>query len=87
MRLEDELMMEIKKRAQKENVSLSKMVNRLLRRGLQASKRDGKTRRPYRQRVFSMGVPTIDLDKVMAVATSLEDEEILRKISLRNEDR
>jgi hypothetical protein len=34
-----------------------------------------------------MGVPTIDLDKVMAVATSLEDEEILRKISLRNEDR
>ena len=83
MRLDDELMLEIRKRAESEDVSLNKIINRLLRRGLQASKREGKTHRRYRERVFSMGAPAIDLNKAMAVATALEDEEILRKISLR----
>jgi hypothetical protein len=83
MRLDDELMLEIRKRAESEDVSLNKMINRLLRRGLQAPKREGKTRRHYRERVFSMGAPAIDLNKAMAVATALEDEEILRKVSLR----
>jgi hypothetical protein len=30
-----------------------------------------------------MGVPRVDLDKALALAAELEDEEILRKMALR----
>ena len=36
----------------------------------------------YMESPVSMGVPRIDLDKALALAADLEDEEILRKVSL-----
>jgi Arc/MetJ family transcription regulator len=83
IRLDDELMMELKKRSRKEKVSLTKLVNQLLRRGLEASGPDRKASRRHRERVFTMGTPAVDLDKALALASALEDEESLRKVSLR----
>lgn len=46
----------------------------------------GSTRRPrkYRQPTFRMGFhPEINLNKAMALAAAMEDEEIARKLNLR----
>ena len=83
MRIDDELFLELKERSLRENLSLTRLVNRLLRRGLQAAKRDQEPPRRFRERGFSMGRPTVDLDKALAVASALEDEEVSRKVSLR----
>ena len=83
VRLDDDLLLELKERARRENLTLTGVVNRLLRRGLQASEQDRQPSRRFRERAVSMGKPTIDLDKALAVASGWEDEEVLRKVSLR----
>ena len=83
VRLDDDLLLELKERSQQESLSLTALVNRLLRRGLQASRGDQRPTRRYRERALSMGRSTIDLDRALAVASALEDEELLRKLSLR----
>ncbi len=83
IRIDDELMMEIKKRSRQENLSLTKMISKLLRRGLAAPEVDKKASRRHREQVFSMGEPAVDLTKALALSSTLEDEEILRKMSLR----
>ncbi len=44
---------------------------------------DDSGRETYRQRTFPLGHPRVDLDKASVIAGALEDEEILRKMSLR----
>ena len=83
MRIDDDLLLELKARSRQESLSLTLLVNRLLRRGLQASRRDERPSRRYREPALSLGKPAMDLDKALAVASALEDEEILRKLSLR----
>ena len=83
MRIDDDLLLELKERSQQESLSLTALVNRLLRRGLQASRGDQRPTRRYRERAVSLGRSTVDLDKAMAVASGLEAEELLRKLSLR----
>ena len=83
MRIDDDLLLELKESSQQESLSLTALVNRLLRRGLQASRGDQRPTRRYRERAVSMGRSTVDLDKAMAVASGLEAEELLRKLSLR----
>ena len=83
VRIDDDLLLELKEHSRQESLSLTTLVNRLLRRGLQASKQDRQPTRRFRERAVSMGRPTIDLDKALAVASGLEDEEVLRKLSLR----
>ena len=39
--------------------------------------------RPYRTRTADMGLTTIPLDKAVRLAAELEDDELLRKLSLR----
>jgi hypothetical protein len=75
-------MIELKERAVQEKVSLTRIVNRTLRRGLEPTRAAARRRR-FRQRVFPMGKPAVDLTKALAVAAALEDEEVLRKLSLR----
>ena len=82
MRIDDDLLLELKERSQKENVSLTGMVNRLLRLGLHASERDRQPSRRFQKRAVSMGKPTVDQNKALGVASGLEDEEVLRKLSL-----
>ncbi|HLE21136.1 MAG TPA: DUF2191 domain-containing protein [Vicinamibacteria bacterium] len=83
VRIDDDLLLELKESSQQESLSLTALVNRLLRRGLQASRDDQRPTRRYRERALSMGRSTIDLDRALAVASALEDEELLRKLSLR----
>ncbi|HTR60004.1 MAG TPA: ribbon-helix-helix protein, CopG family [Casimicrobiaceae bacterium] len=83
IRVDDELLDELKVQARKENVSLTRLINRTLKAGLKA----GATRRPkrpqYRERTYALGKPKVPLDKALAVAAALEDEEIARKLMLR----
>ncbi len=81
--IDDQLMMELKERAHRQGVSLKQVVNQTLRRGLDADIHSSK-RKPFRARTFAMGQPLMpDLDKCLAIASGLEDEEIARKLSLR----
>ncbi len=63
---------------------MKKLVNDALRKGLVAMSRP-QERRPYRVPAHSMGNPLPpyeNMDKALQIAEQLEDEEILRKMSL-----
>lgn len=83
VRIDDDLMSAVKTRARGEGLSMTRMLNRLIRLGLEALGREADRPVSYRETTFRMGQPRINLDKALALAASLEDEETLRKISLR----
>jgi hypothetical protein len=83
VRIDDELLLKLKEQAAREHVSLTKLLNRTVRAGLQASQKSAPRKRPYHEKTHSMGAPLAGLDKALALAGSLEDEEIVRKIMLR----
>lgn len=83
VRIDDDLMIELKSRAHAESVSLTRMLNRTLRAGLAQRRSDGSRTRRFKQKTVAMGRPTVDLDKALALAARLEDEEIARKLALR----
>ena len=83
VRIDDDLMMELKERAHRENVSQTRMLNRLLREGIKASRGGHPKKGPYRETTIAMGTPRVDLDKALALAADFDDEEILRKMALR----
>ena len=82
IRIDDELLERLKLEARKENVSLTRLVNRAIKAGLSAS--SNRKRRPlYKERTYDMGAPAVPLDKALALAAALDDEEIVRKLMLR----
>ena len=83
MRVDDDLLERLRAQAREEKVSLTRLLNRVLKAGLQrgVARRRGKT--AYRERVHAMGVPRLALDKALPLAAALEDEEIVREIGLR----
>ena len=81
VRIDDDLMTELKAQAQKENISLTRVLNRVVRQGL-ASSRSVKRER-YKEETASLGRPRVEIDKALALAAELEDEEVIREISLR----
>ncbi len=83
VRIDDDLMTTVKARATGEGVSMTKMLNRVVRLGLEAMSLKAEKSTPYRETTFRMGRPQVDLDKALALAASLEDDETLCKISLR----
>ena len=83
IRIEDELLERLKEQALRENVSLTKLVNRTLRAGMQRAGASARRRSQYREKTHSMGAPRFDLDKALALAAGLEDEEVIRKMTLR----
>ena len=78
LRLDDDLLIELKDRASKEGLTLSEVVNLALRRSLSGPKRP---RRVFRQRTRDLGRASFDVTKANAVAAALEDEAILRKLA------
>jgi hypothetical protein len=81
VRIDDDLLRDLKQRAHIEKMSLAKVVNETLRRGLAATL--SKPRKaPYREKTYSMGPPLVDLTKALALAAQLEDEEIIKKMAL-----
>ena len=61
-------------------LSFKEALNNAVRNGLSKSP---KTKRPFHQKTFDMGVPTVPLRKALRLASELEDEEILRDLSIR----
>jgi hypothetical protein len=82
IRIDDELLQQLKEQAHRENISLTRLVNRTLRAGMQRS-RPPVRRAPYREKTCSMGEPRFDLDKALDLAADFEDQEVLRKLALR----
>ena len=83
VRIDDDLMSALKARAHAEHVSLTRMLNRVLRRGLTQADATTTAQPEYLQMTSDMGEPTINLDKALGVAALLEDEETIRKLELR----
>ena len=81
VRIDDDLLVELKARAEAEGQSLTRMFNRTLRRALKAPPEDAA--QPFKQRTFRMGAARLGVDKALALAAALEDEEVTRKMSLR----
>lgn len=82
-RIEDDILDELKALATKEDAPLTRVLNRTLRAGLEASRAPARRRKPYSEKTSAMGQPRIDPGKALAAAAGLEDEEILRKLTLR----
>jgi len=82
LRIDDELMLELKERSRREKMSLAKLTNLLIRRGLAASRAATRSR-PYREKPVPMGEPFVGLTKALAVASALEDEETVREMAMR----
>jgi hypothetical protein len=81
--IDDEVLAELKQRAYRQNVPFKQVVNQVLRRGLDADLQQSPRKR-YKARTFAMGQPLVQsLDKSLAIASALEDEEIARKLALR----
>lgn len=81
VRLDDDLLRELKVQAHKEGVSLAKLFERTVRLGLQTLKNGGAAhRKPYREKTFSTGVPFIDLTKTSQILAEMDNEEFIRKM-------
>ncbi|HEY3054503.1 MAG TPA: DUF2191 domain-containing protein [Thermoanaerobaculia bacterium] len=82
--IEDRLARDLKEIAHRSGKPFKVVVNETLRAGL-AAKKGLPRARAYRLRPASMGkvLAGIDLDKALALADTLEDLEIVRKLELR----
>jgi len=80
--IDDALLRDLRRAAREAGMTLKEVVNRALRRGLTELTRPPE-RRPFSVRTFSMGAPRANLDRALALAGVLEDDEIVRKTALR----
>ncbi|HUP51846.1 MAG TPA: hypothetical protein VM198_05185 [Longimicrobiales bacterium] len=78
--IDPHLLRRLRDEAAQEGVSFKDALNRALRRGFE---RAHMGREPYECPTFGMGTPLRPLDKALALADALEDEEVARKLSLR----
>jgi antitoxin component of RelBE/YafQ-DinJ toxin-antitoxin module len=77
LRIDDDLLRELKTRAANEGLSLSDLVNLVLRQSVAEPPRP---RSPFKQKTRDLGRPAFDITKANAIAADLEDEAVLRKI-------
>lgn len=83
VRIDDDLLKQLKDAARQENLPLGRLINRTLRRGLAAPVTKRRGTRRYREKVYSMGKPAVNLDKALLLASALEDENVLDKLERR----
>ncbi len=83
--IDSALLRRLRDEAHRRRLSFKALLNRVLHRGLEASGRSPRGSPPYRCPTFPLGQPSahVNLDKALAVAGALEDEEIARELSLR----
>jgi len=80
--IDPELQTRVRELARERGVSFREALNDVLRRGL--GQGSHAAAQPYEVPVRSLGLrPGIDLDKALALAAELEDDEIVRKLELR----
>jgi hypothetical protein len=82
--IEDDLARTLKEKAFRTGASFKVVVNQALRAGLEAGDATRKPRR-YRLEPASLGglCQSVDLDKALALAETLEDRELARKLEQR----
>lgn len=82
--IEDRIARDLKRIAHSSGKPFKVVVNETLQAGLAAG-RERRKAKPYRLRTVSLGGvrPDVSLDKSLALADSLEDEELIRKMELR----
>ena len=82
--IDDRIARNLKEIAHRSGKPFKTVVNETLRAGLTADQERPKAKR-YRVRTVSLGGVRrgVDLDKALALADSLEDEQLLRKTELR----
>ncbi len=81
MTLEPDVEALLRKVMRERDITFKEALNQALREGLS---RKGGVSKPYRLPTFRMGFrPEQALDKALALAAAMEDEEIARKLSLR----
>ena len=81
--IDDHLMRELREEAHRTGKSLKKVVNEAIRAGLGQLK-NPVPRKSYKCKTYPMWYPpNLNLDKALAIATLLEDDEIARKLSLK----
>ena len=78
VRIDDDLMVELRKRAESSGLSLTRMLNRTLRAGLRERGRQVGESVPFEQGTFGMGTPRLSVGKALALAATLEDEDLRR---------
>jgi hypothetical protein len=83
VQIDEDVMRDLRQQADREGLSLTRLLNRLLRQGMTAARQAVKPARPYREKTSSMGAPRTDLTKALALAASLEDNEIRDKLARR----
>lgn len=83
VQVDDEILEQLKAQARKEKASLTRVLNRALRNGLKVSGARGRKQPIHRMQVHDMGAPLLPLEKALALAAALEDEEIVRNLTLR----
>jgi len=81
--IDDDLLRDLKRRAEQDRTSLTRLVNNLLRKAVNGTLSPAGNQKPYKEKTFSMGRPLVDVTKALALAAELEDEEIVRKLALR----
>ncbi len=73
--LDDDTLAVIRRRMRERGVSFKTALNDAI--------RDGAQRRPaptaFQTRTADLGVPTVNLDRALAIAAELEDEELIRR--------
>ena len=77
VRIEEDLMGEIRRRAAEEHVSINQMINRVLRAGLVTRSESGPR---FRQRVHHMGAARVDLASAGELLAALDDAEFAKKL-------
>ena len=80
--LDDALAAELKEMAHRSGLPFKRVVNQMLRAGMDAARRPG-PKGKVRVKTFSLGLPSAPLDRALQLAAALEDEEIVRKLRLR----
>ena len=83
LRVDDDLMRELKARADQEQLSLTRMINRILRIGLENLQTANRGPKRYREQPVRMGQPKTDLTKALTLAGQLEDDEVVEKMRRR----
>ena len=79
----DDILREMKSRAHETGLSLTRVANDILRAGLDRRAGMPRRRRRYREEMADLGEPRVNLDRALALAAQLEDDETLRKLEQR----
>lgn len=79
--IEPGLLRRLRAEAHRQGIAMKELLNRVLRRGL--DERPPTRSKPYRCPTFAMGAPLRPLDKALALADALEEQEIAHRLTLR----